>query len=63
MIELSASIRRFFELNRTFDLFGNQILQDLDAVLTRIKNQEPLPPFYYVMPAKWPVWIWQRLKH
>jgi N-acetylglucosaminyldiphosphoundecaprenol N-acetyl-beta-D-mannosaminyltransferase len=48
MIELSASIRRFFELNRTFDLFGNQILQDLDAVLTRIKNQEPLPPFYYV---------------
>jgi N-acetylglucosaminyldiphosphoundecaprenol N-acetyl-beta-D-mannosaminyltransferase len=48
MIELSASIRRFFELNRTFDFFENRIFSDLDAALNDIKNQEALPSFYYV---------------
>lgn len=48
MIELSASIKRFFKLNRTFDLFENQIFNNLDDALTRIKNQAPLPSFYYV---------------
>ena len=48
MIELSASIRRFFQLNRTFDLFENQIFSNLDDALTCLNNQAPLPPFYYV---------------
>ena len=48
MIELSASIRRFFELNRTYDLFESRIFSDLDATLNDIKNQEALPSFYYV---------------
>ena len=48
LIELSAWIKRFFKLNRTLDLFGKQVFNDLDDALMHIKNQASLPSFYYV---------------
>jgi N-acetylglucosaminyldiphosphoundecaprenol N-acetyl-beta-D-mannosaminyltransferase len=48
MIAMSATVRRFFELNRTFDLFAGQIFDNLDGALTRIQKQASLPSFYYV---------------
>ena len=47
MTGLSSSIKRFLELNRSYELFKGQIYSSMDKVLNFIADKSQIPPFYY----------------
>lgn len=52
LLGVSLKTRRFFELNRSWDLFEANTRQDLDAVRTHLEASHRLPPFYYILTHK-----------
>jgi len=48
-VGVTAKVRNFFELNRTWDLFQNRARDRIDEVLTFLGTENRLPPFYYFM--------------
>jgi anti-anti-sigma factor len=47
MTGLSSPIKRFLELNRSYELFKGRIYSRMDEVLNFIADKLQIPPFYY----------------
>ena len=48
LIEIQPSTRRFFELSRTLDVFGDRVFNDLEEAVTQITKEGKQPSFYYI---------------
>jgi N-acetylglucosaminyldiphosphoundecaprenol N-acetyl-beta-D-mannosaminyltransferase len=48
-VKVGSKARRFFELNRTWDLFKERSWRAVDEVLTHLEEAQKLPLFYYLM--------------
>jgi exopolysaccharide biosynthesis WecB/TagA/CpsF family protein/anti-anti-sigma factor len=48
LIEIQPSTRRFFELSRTLDVFGDRVFNDLEEAVTQITKESKQPSFYYI---------------
>jgi N-acetylglucosaminyldiphosphoundecaprenol N-acetyl-beta-D-mannosaminyltransferase len=52
LVGITSKTRRFFELNRTWDLFRERTRDQVDEVLTALGAEHKLPPFYYLLTHK-----------
>jgi len=48
LIEIQPSVRRFFELSRTLDLFEGRVFHDVEDAMTHIVEKADQPPFYFI---------------
>jgi len=49
LVGISPGVRRFFDLNRTWDSFREKSRDRIEEVLTRLDTQDKLPAFHYSM--------------
>jgi N-acetylglucosaminyldiphosphoundecaprenol N-acetyl-beta-D-mannosaminyltransferase len=52
LVGITPKVRRFFELNRTWDLFKERKREQLEEVLAELGEGHKLPLFYYVVTHK-----------
>lgn len=52
LVRVAPKARRFFEFNRTWDLFRENTRKRVDEVLAQLGKKDALPPFYHTMTHK-----------
>jgi N-acetylglucosaminyldiphosphoundecaprenol N-acetyl-beta-D-mannosaminyltransferase len=52
LVGITPKVRRFFQLNRTWDLFKERTREHVEEVLAQLGEEHKLPLFYYIVTYK-----------